>query len=67
MSTPPEGPPDAPFWYPLPMSRKPDLVSLHPLSPTDALAALLRVPPPPKVVKPAKAKRRDRTAAKKKR
>ena len=40
------------------MSRKPDLVSLHPLSPTYPLAALLRVPPPSKVVKPAKAKRR---------
>jgi hypothetical protein len=30
-------------------------ISLYPLSPADALAAMLRVPPPPK---PAKAKRR---------
>jgi hypothetical protein len=28
------------------MPRKRDLVSLHQLSPTDALPALLRVPPP---------------------
>ena len=53
--------------YPLRMSRKPDLMSLYPLSPTDALAALLRVPPPPKAVKPAKAKRRARTKKKPKR
>ena len=42
----------------MPRDAKP--VSLHPLSPTDALAALLRVPPPPKAVKPAMAKRRAR-------
>jgi hypothetical protein len=46
----------------MPRDSKP--VSLHPLTPVDALAALLRVPPPPKVVKPAKAKRRARTAKK---
>ena len=32
-------------------------ISLYPLSPLDALAALVRVPPPLKIVKPAKAKR----------
>ena len=29
-------------------------ISLYPLSPADALAAMLRVPPPPKAAKPAK-------------
>ena len=36
-------------------------ISLYPLSPADALAAMLRVPPPPRMAKPAKAKRRART------
>jgi hypothetical protein len=40
----------------MPRDAKP--LSLHPLTPADALAALLRVPPPPKTAKPAKAKRR---------
>jgi hypothetical protein len=40
-------------------------ISLYPLSPADALAAMLRVPPPPKAAKRAKAKRR--AGAKKKR
>jgi hypothetical protein len=44
--------------YPIPMPRDSKAVSLHPLSPVDALAALLRVPPPPKTKKPATAKRR---------
>jgi hypothetical protein len=39
-------------------------ISLYPLSTLDALAALVRVPPPPKTVKPAKAKRRARTTKK---
>jgi hypothetical protein len=40
----------------MPRDAKP--VSLYPLSVEDVLAALVRIPPPPKTVKPAKAKRR---------
>lgn len=39
-------------------------VSLHPLKPVDALAALLRVPPPPKATKPAKRRASKRRAKK---
>ena len=40
--------------HPLPMPERLKPISLYPLSPADALAAMLRVPPPPKMVKPAK-------------
>ena len=39
-------------------------ISLYPLSTLDALAALVRVPPPPRAVKPARAKRRAKTTKK---
>jgi hypothetical protein len=54
--------------YPLPMPPRLKPISLYPLSPLDALAAMLRVPPPPKTAKPASAKRRAlKQRAKKKR
>jgi hypothetical protein len=40
----------------MPRDAKP--ISLHPLSVDDVLAALVRIPPPPKTAKPAKSKRR---------
>jgi hypothetical protein len=46
------------------MPRDQKTVSLHPLKPADALAALLRVPPPPKATKPAKKRRASKTRAK---
>jgi hypothetical protein len=39
-------------------------VSLHPLTPEEALAALLRVPPPPKEPRPKPKKARQKTQAK---
>lgn len=47
------------------MPRDATPVSLYPLHPLDAIAAILRVPPPPKVVKPARAKRRAPKGARK--
>jgi hypothetical protein len=40
-------------------------VSLYPLSVEDVLAALVRIPPPLKTAKPARAKRRARKQPKK--
>jgi hypothetical protein len=40
------------------MGRKERAISLHPLTPEEALAALLRVTPPPKAKKPARKTRR---------
>jgi hypothetical protein len=40
--------------YPLPMAERLKPLSLYPLSPADTLAAMLRVPPPPTMAKPAK-------------
>ena len=53
--------------YPLPMPRDSKPVSLYPPSVEDVLAALVRIPPPPKTVKPARAKRRATKRSKKKR
>jgi hypothetical protein len=41
---------------PMPPRLKP--ISLYPLPVEAVIAALVRIPPPPKAVKPAKAKRR---------
>jgi len=49
----------------MPRDSKP--VSLYPPSVEDVLAALVRIPPPPKTVKPARAKRRATKRSKKKR
>jgi hypothetical protein len=49
------------------MSRDSKPVSLYPLSVEDVLAALVRIPPPPKTVKPAGAKRRAKNTKKKRR
>jgi hypothetical protein len=48
---------------PMPPRLKP--ISLYPLPVEAVIAALVRIPPPPKAVKPAKAKRRARKTTKK--
>jgi hypothetical protein len=41
-------------------------ISLYPLSPADALAAMLRVPPPPKALRPTRKRRASKQRAKRK-